>query len=494
MRSKRSILTLLPAIALLAAGCGDRDALGEDTLARAGDLTFEVETAARLVAPVSELPPDVQVMTALSDFWMDYALLALAVNEEGTLENLDLSLVTDTQLNQELVLMLRDEVIETDSTVTDEELRSRFDADRPGEQVRASHILLLYPDGATEAQRDSVRTLAEELRDRARAGEDFAAMAEAHSDDPGSAASGGDLDYFSRGTMVPAFEEAAFALEPGEVSDVVESQFGLHVIKSTDRTTPAFADVVDQLREQVVMERTAVAESTFVAEIEDPANVQLESDAVQVARELTGDWDAVFSPGPERTLVTFTDGEYTTEDFRRFLMTQSPQFAEQVSQAEDAQLTSMLRNLTRGELLLAEARRRGLAIDPAAEEALEEELRADYRTVAQQLGLDSIVPAEGESLEEAVSREVGEFMERLVRSEVDVVPLGPLSLPLRAHYGVRTSREQQMKAAERMVELRAQGFTGDQQPPTPQENLEELDPAVDSGADMSDGAGGGSGG
>ena len=471
MRWKRSTLTLFPVLAVLAAGCGDRDALDENTLARAGNLTFEVETAARLVAPISELPTDVQVMEALSDFWTDYTLLALAVNEPGALDALDLSLVTDMQLNQELVMMLRDEVIDADTIIPDEELRSRFEADRPGEQVRASHILLLYPEGATQAQRDSVMQLAEELRDRARAGEDFAAMAETYSDDPGSAARGGDLNFFPRGTMVPAFEEAAFALEPGEVSDVVESQFGLHVIRSTERTTPTFADVAEDLRDQMVMERASVAESIFVAGIEEPANVQVATDAVQLARELARDRDALSSPTQERTLVSYVDGEYTTEDFRRFLLTQDPRLAEQVSEAQDTQLSSMLRNLTRGELLVAEARRRGLAIDPEAEEALKEELREDYRASAARLGLDGIVPEGQETLEQAVSREVGELMERLVRSEIDVFPLGPLSLPLRAHYGVRTSREQQMKAAERMAQLRAEGFTGDQRAPAPADDL-----------------------
>jgi hypothetical protein len=486
MRWKRSTLTLFPVLAVLAAGCGDRDALGEGTLARAGNLTFEVETAARLVAPISELPSDVQVMEALSDFWMDYTLLALAVNEPGTLETLDLSLITDMQLNQELVMMLRDEVIDADTVISEEELRDRFEAARPGEQVRASHILLLYPEGATEAQQDSVRQLAEELRDRARAGEDFAAMAEAYSDDPGSAARGGDLDYFPRGTMVPPFEEAAFALQPGEVSEVVESQFGLHVIKSTDRTTPTFADMAEEFREQMVMERTSVAESIFVAGIEEPANVQITTDALRLARELAGDRDALFSPAQERTLVSYADGEYTTEDFRRFLMTQDPRLADQVSEAQDTQLSSMLRNLTRGELLVAEARRRGLAIDAEAEEALKEELREDYRVSAARLGLDGIVPEGRETLEQAVSREVGELMERLVRSEVDVFPLGPLSLPLRAHYGARTSREQHLKGAERMAQLRADGFTGDQRAPAPAEELDELLPGGDPDPELPD--------
>jgi len=97
----------------------------------------------------------------------------------------------------------------------------------PG-QVRASHILL-----QTEGKDDAaVKARAEGLLARARGGEDFAALAKANSEDQGSAQNGGDLDYFGRGRMVPEFEQAAFALKPGEISELVKSQFGYHIIST----------------------------------------------------------------------------------------------------------------------------------------------------------------------------------------------------------------------------------------------------------------------
>jgi peptidyl-prolyl cis-trans isomerase D len=99
------------------------------------------------------------------------------------------------------------------------------------EQVRASHILL-KTEGKTEAD---VRARAEAVLQQAKAGADFAALAKKYSEDESNAANGGDLDYFSRGRMVAEFENAAFALQPGQVSDLVKTPYGFHIIKLTDR-------------------------------------------------------------------------------------------------------------------------------------------------------------------------------------------------------------------------------------------------------------------
>ena len=103
------------------------------------------------------------------------------------------------------------------------------------EQVRAAHLLVRLPQGASAAVKAEKRAQIEKLRERAQKGEDFATLARAHSEDPGSGAQGGDLGFFARGTMVPAFENAAFALNVGEVSEVVTTDFGYHLIRLSAR-------------------------------------------------------------------------------------------------------------------------------------------------------------------------------------------------------------------------------------------------------------------
>jgi peptidyl-prolyl cis-trans isomerase D len=144
------------------------------------------------------------------------------------------------------------------------------------EQIRASHILLNL-DGKDEA---AVRKQAESVLQQVKAGGDFAELAKKFSEDPGTRDKGGDLDYFSRGRMVPEFETAVFALQPGQVSDLVRTQFGLHIIKLVDKrpaVTRAFEDVRPQIEEQLRAQRAGEQLSARAAElangIDDPGDL-----------------------------------------------------------------------------------------------------------------------------------------------------------------------------------------------------------------------------
>lgn len=128
---------------------------------------------------------------------------------------------------------------------TDAEIEAYLKA-HPEDQVHARHILISptppeapgEPKAAGE-QMDAAkaRAKAEELLKKVRAGGDFAALAKEFSADPGSKDKGGDLGWFGAGQMVPEFDKAAFALQPGQISDIVESQFGFHIIKVEERRT-----------------------------------------------------------------------------------------------------------------------------------------------------------------------------------------------------------------------------------------------------------------
>lgn len=122
--------------------------------------------------------------------------------------------------------------------VTDELLRGYYDGnlDLYGvpEQRKASHILIQLSQDADEAAVVEATAKIDALRERLAKGEDFAELAKVNSQDPGSAANGGDLGYFGQGVMDPAFEAATFALEPGQISEPVRSNFGFHLIKLVD--------------------------------------------------------------------------------------------------------------------------------------------------------------------------------------------------------------------------------------------------------------------
>lgn len=122
------------------------------------------------------------------------------------------------------------------------------------EQVRASHILL-KTEGKNE---DEVKKLAEDLSKKAKAGANFADLAKKYSEDESNNSKGGDLDFFSRGQMVPEFDSVAFSLEPGQVSDPVKTSFGYHVIKLTEKraaTSRPLAEVQAQIEDQIKWQR-----------------------------------------------------------------------------------------------------------------------------------------------------------------------------------------------------------------------------------------------
>jgi peptidyl-prolyl cis-trans isomerase C len=103
------------------------------------------------------------------------------------------------------------------------------------DEVRASHILIAFPPDADAAAKAGALARAESVLKSARGGKDFAALAKEFSQDPGSAVKGGDLDFFNPAEMVPPFRDAASTLKPGVISDLVETQYGYHIIKVTGR-------------------------------------------------------------------------------------------------------------------------------------------------------------------------------------------------------------------------------------------------------------------
>ncbi len=113
--------------------------------------------------------------------------------------------------------------IKNDATVTPDDLR----------EVRAQHILIRPKDESGKSN-DDARKLAEDILKMAKSGQDFSELAKKYSMDPGNAKNGGDLGFFKKGSMVKEFDDAVFALKPGQVSNLVKTQFGYHIIKMNE--------------------------------------------------------------------------------------------------------------------------------------------------------------------------------------------------------------------------------------------------------------------
>jgi peptidyl-prolyl cis-trans isomerase D len=155
------------------------------------------------------------------------------------------------------------------------------------EERRASHILFAVDAKAPQAERDKVRAQAQQvLAELKKAPQRFAELARQHSKDPGSAAKGGDLDFFARGAMVKAFEEAAFSLNKGQISDLVETEFGYHILQITDIRQPKQASFESQRASLEAELRRQQAQRKFAELAEQFTNLVYEqSDSLQPAAD-----------------------------------------------------------------------------------------------------------------------------------------------------------------------------------------------------------------
>ena len=187
---------------------------------------------------------------------------------------------TDARVDMMIDKMIEGELATT-GAATEAEAREFYDKNpdkfKKGESVRASHILLMANAQADEAAKKAARTKIDGILKRARAGEDFAALAREHSQD-GSAAQGGDLGFFQRGAMVPEFDKAAFALKPGEISDVVTTQFGYHIIKVAERKgeeTVPYDEVKTQVVEYLSNDKKRRRVDAFVEESKKRAKIEV---------------------------------------------------------------------------------------------------------------------------------------------------------------------------------------------------------------------------
>jgi len=153
------------------------------------------------------------------------------------------------------------------------------------EQLRASHILF-RTEGKDEA---TVKAAAEAVLKEAKGGADFAELARKHSDDEATKPLGGDLDAFGRGKMVPEFDTAAFALKSGEISDLVRTPYGFHIIKVTEKTggtAKPLDEVRQQLTEQLTFERAQQESETIAGQLASQITKPADLDSVALARGL----------------------------------------------------------------------------------------------------------------------------------------------------------------------------------------------------------------
>jgi peptidyl-prolyl cis-trans isomerase C len=234
------------------------------------------ESQARKVA-VTDQEIDARMTAIRQQFQTEDAFKNALSQQKVTLDQ-----VRTEQRQQLMINRLLENEVGPKAAVTTADIEKAYkehpEAFQQGPQVRASHILIKVPEDADAGVKAEALAKATQVLKSARAGKDFAALAKEFSQDPGSAAQGGDLGFFSANQMVPQFSDAAFKLKPGAISDVVETQFGYHIIKVVEKKagrTVKLEEVRPQIEQQLLQMNRQREVQAFVEALRQKGKIEI---------------------------------------------------------------------------------------------------------------------------------------------------------------------------------------------------------------------------
>ncbi len=252
---------------------------GDEILAEVGPYKL---TRAEFEAKLETAPPQIkmilahqpQLKKALVERWVEISLLSLAAKDAGLEKDPEVKARLDEVTKQILAQAYLEKKLLNQQRVSEEEVKAYYEKHREKYQepraVRARHILIEVPQGATPEQEKEALKKAQRLRERILKGEDFAKLAQEYSADPGTKEKGGELGFFTQGQMVKEFEEAAFRLKPGEISEPVRTPFGYHLIQVEEvkeAKQRSFAEVKDRVREDLIQAKEEAALNKALKEL-----------------------------------------------------------------------------------------------------------------------------------------------------------------------------------------------------------------------------------
>jgi len=450
---KRSLIALIALTAPLGACKGFKEAMTAhvDVAAKAGSQELSTERLGALLGH-ARVPATPEIARSIADLWVNYQLVGQAAARGDSLN--DPKLVDEALwpiIAQERMGKWHEQLSKTFTGLDTTNLEARYDK---GEFLAARHILIAVPQTATPAQRDEARKKAEAVRAEITP-TNFADVAKKESQDPGSAARGGDLGLFPKGAMVKEFDSAVATLKPGQVSGLVQTDFGYHII----RRTP-FAEVKDEFAQAVNADALRAADSVYITRLVENGNVKLKDNAVSTMRNAAKDLDAHAKDGA--VLATSKAGDFTVGRMIRWIEAdpRRPQIEQGLQQAPDSQVAGFLRSMVRNELLLRQADSAKVQLDPADLT----ELRGRFTQVVagtwDELGVSPKELADsGKTVaqrERIAAARIDQYLDQLMNQQARYVDVAqPVATVLRTKYGFKVNPAGLERAVERGTKERA---------------------------------------
>ena len=376
-RQKGLVCVVLASLGLFASCDSGKSHL----VATAGELELTVDDLGGIIAHGKHVPLRRDIVERMAGLWVDYALVVQRLAEGDSL--LDSTTVVDAMWSERQAMVVEAyhaELIADRILLEPSAVDSAYTA---GNERLIYHILVRTNPEFSSAQRDEARWKANRLHDVAEGGLEGWLRANEENEDVQSRDADGSLGIITRGGQVPGFEETAFALEPGEMSPVTESQYGFHVI-----WRPQLSEVWDEFEDGYRRRIEERLSAEFTRELEDSRQISVRDEAPELMRIAVenirdeGDW--------RRTIGTYDGGRFTVADFVRWLQVLPVEYRAHVGEADDEQLKLFARGLMRNYVLEIEALEAGHNLSQEGFLVLKETLSQDLDILRESLSLDSV--------------------------------------------------------------------------------------------------------
>jgi parvulin-like peptidyl-prolyl isomerase len=450
----RSVIAAASACLVLAGCDGLREALTAhvDVAARAGNQELSVQRLAELLGNSKlGIPVTKQNAQTVASLWADYQLMGVAAARGDSLAD---KKAIDAAAAGFLAGMRLQRF--TDSIGKTFKVDSASEAgylSGKGNLYAARHILFRIDPTMTPVQKDSVRRAADAVRPTV-TDANFADMAAKHSGEPGAAESKGALGVFRRPDMVKPFGDAVAALQPGEISGLVETQFGYHIVQRLP-----YSAAREQYDANYGQASRAVAESTFLAGLEAKGKAQVRDDAPAKVKAALK--DPLTHRKDDSEVATFDGGKLTVGRFMMWVNSapQAPQVIAQLQTLPDTALKSVIGRVVRNELMLKEAERMKIDIPPQERENMYNQFSQAMKSIWEQLGVTPQMLRDSAKTdadrERVAATRIEQFVDRMLNGQAQPVSVPPvLSGLLADKYELKINQSGIDQALEKANKLR----------------------------------------
>lgn len=424
---------VLAASVLVLAGCsnfGDLFSAHADVAATAAGQSLSAEQLADMMGKAKGAQMNAETAEFIASVWSDYTLFAQSV-ARGTLKTDSATVAT----------VLWPQVAEAKGAIWYDTLAARRGQSSPAsadssfvaDTVRAlQHILVGVQATASPEERAAARKKAQLALAQLQQGASFELLASQLSDDPGSKANGGWLPPAKPGAYVTAFDSAAWRLAPGQMTGLVETPFGYHIIRR-----PTMDESRDRVLAYLTQDAARRLDSIYMDSLAIQYDLEVSSDAPALMRAGLADKSGMRKS--KKAVATYTGGKLTVGEYLRWLSALPPQFAAQVKEASDEQLAQFARALSTNQLLLAQADSAGIVLPADQWVAMQASYVGVIDTLKLTIGLGPEVTDSGVALaerEKVAQLRVENFFNQVFAQTARLRPLpGALGQVLRDQEG-----------------------------------------------------------